>query len=112
MSDCIFCKVINKEIPSDILHEDEDVIAFNDIDPKAPIHILIIPKEHISTFNDITDYNIIVKISKVIQKLVKDKNIDEQGYRVVVNCNQDGGQSVSHLHYHLLGGRQMQWPPG
>ncbi len=112
MSDCIFCKIINKEISSDIVYEDEDVIAFNDIDPKAPVHILVIPKEHISTFNDITDFSITGKISSVIQKLAKEKNIDEQGYRIVANCNQHGGQAVSHLHYHLLGGRQMQWPPG
>lgn len=112
MSDCLFCKIINKEITSDIIYEDEDIVAFNDIDPKAPVHILLIPKKHVPTFNDITDYDIIGKITKVIQNIVKDKNIDKDGYRVVINCNQHGGQSVPHLHYHLLGGRQLQWPPG
>lgn len=112
MSDCIFCKIINKEISSDIVYEDKDVIAFNDIGPKAPVHILIIPKKHIPTFNDIIDYDITGKITRVIQKIVKDKNLDKPGYRVVVNCNKDGGQAVYHLHYHILGGRPLLWPPG
>ncbi len=112
MSNCLFCKIVNKEISSDIVYEDDEVLAFNDIDKKAPVHILIIPKKHIPTFNDIDDYSIIEKITKTIQKLVRDKKIDKEGYRVVANCNQNGGQAVFHLHYHLLGGRPMQWPPG
>ncbi len=112
MSDCIFCKIVKKEMQSDIVYEDEDVVAFNDIDPKAPVHILIIPKLHIPTLNDITDHTIICKITEVAQKLARKKNIDKDGYRIVVNCNQHGGQAVYHIHYHLLGGRQMQWPPG
>lgn len=112
MSNCLFCKIVNKEISSDIVYEDDEVLAFNDIDPKAPVHILIIPKKHIPTFNDIDDYSIIEKITKTIQKLVLDKKIDKKGYRIVANCNQNGGQAVFHLHYHLLGGRPMQWPPG
>ncbi len=112
MSDCIFCKIAKKEMQSDIVYEDDDVVAFNDIDPKAPVHILIIPKLHIQTLNDITDHTIIGKITEAAQKLARKKNIDKDGYRVVVNCNQHGGQAVYHIHYHLLGGRQMQWPPG
>jgi len=112
MNDCIYCKIINKEVSSEIVYEDDEVIAFNDINPQAPVHVLIIPKEHIPTFNDITDFNIIQKIGEVIQKLAKEKNINTDGYRVVTNCNQKGGQSVFHLHFHLLGGRVMQWPPG
>ena len=112
MSNCLFCKIVNKEISSDIVYEDDDVLAFNDIDKKAPVHILIIPKKHIPTFNDIDNYSIIEKITKTIQKLARDKKIDKEGYRVVANCNQNGGQAVFHLHYHLLGGRPMQWPPG
>lgn len=112
MSDCLFCKIINKEIPSEIVYEDNDVLAFNDIDPKAPVHILIIPKKHITTYNDIEDYEIIGKITKAVQQIAKEKNIDQKGYRVVTNCNNDGGQAVYHLHYHLLGGRSLQWPPG
>jgi histidine triad (HIT) family protein len=112
MSECLFCKIINKDIPGDIVYEDDDILAFNDIDPKAPVHILIIPKKHISTFNDIKDYEISGKITEAIQKLVQKKSLENDGYRIVVNCNQHGGQAVYHLHYHLLGGRQMQWPPG
>ena len=110
--DCLFCKIIKKEIPSTIVYEDDEVLAFNDIEPKAPVHILIIPKEHIATFNDIENYNVIGKITEIIQKLAKENNIDKSGYRVVINCNRDGGQAVDHLHFHLLGRRQMQWPPG
>ncbi len=112
MKDCIFCKIVNKEMQSDIIYEDEDVIAFNDIDPKAPVHILIIPREHIPTVNDISDYSIIGKIIETARKMAGEKNIDKDGYRLVVNCNQHGGQAVYHLHCHLLGGRQLNWPPG
>ena len=112
MSDCLFCKIVKKEIKSDIVYEDEDVLAFNDVNPQAPIHILVIPKLHISTFNDITDYSILGKITQTIQKIVKDKKIDQTGYRVVINCNKMAGQAVFHLHYHLLGGRILNWPPG
>ncbi|MBU1077765.1 MAG: histidine triad nucleotide-binding protein [Spirochaetes bacterium] len=112
MEGCLFCKIINKEIPGDIVYEDDDILAFNDIDPKAPVHVLIIPKQHIPTFNDIDDPAIIGKITRIIQKIAKEKNIDKGGYRVVANCNKNGGQAVYHLHYHLLGGRELGWPPG
>ncbi len=114
MIDCLFCKIINKEINSDILFEDDDVLAFKDINPQAPIHFLIVPKKHISTINDLQqeDEALTGKIILTAQSLVKQENIDENGYRLVFNCNSDGGQEVYHIHLHLLGGRRMQWPPG
>ncbi len=114
MVDCLFCKIINKEINSDILFEDDDVLAFRDINPQAPTHILIVPQKHISTINDLQqeDEALTGKIILTAQSLVKQENIDENGYRLVFNCNSDGGQEVYHIHLHLLGGRRMQWPPG
>ncbi len=114
MVDCLFCKIINKEINSDILFEDDDVLAFKDINPQAPIHFLIVPKKHISTINDLQqeDEKITGKMILTAQSLAKQENIDQKGYRLVFNCNSDGGQEVYHIHLHLLGGRQMQWPPG
>ena len=102
--DCLFCKIINKEIPSDIVYEDDDVLAFNDIDPKAPVHVLVIPKKHIASLNELTeaDSALLMKIMLVIQKIAQDKNIAESGYRVVNNCGEQGGQTVGHLHFHLL----------
>ncbi|MFU0799702.1 MAG: histidine triad nucleotide-binding protein [Xylanivirga thermophila] len=114
MDDCIFCKIANKEIPSKIVYEDDKVVAFNDIDPKAPVHVLIIPKEHIPSPNHINSGNSTVSahIASIIPKLAKQFDIYDSGYRVVVNCGKDGGQTVGHLHYHLLGGRNLDWPPG
>jgi len=114
MADCLFCKIINKEINSDILFEDDAVLAFKDINPQAPIHFLIVPQKHISTINDLQqeDEKITGKMILTAQSLAKQENIDEKGYRLVFNCNSDGGQEVYHIHLHLLGGRQMQWPPG
>ena len=114
MVDCLFCKIINKEINSDILFQDDDVLAFKDINPQAPIHFLIVPKKHISTINDLQqeDEKITGKMILTAQSLAKQEHIDEKGYRLVFNCNSDGGQEVYHIHLHLLGGRQMQWPPG
>lgn len=110
----IFTKIINKEIPADIVYEDHDLIAFNDINPQAPVHILIIPKKEIKTINDIdnNDKEIIGKIFLVAKKIAKKLNIDKTGYRTVFNCNEHGGQTVYHIHLHLLGGRQLAWPPG
>ena len=114
MADCLFCKIINKEINSDILFEDDDVLAFRDINPQAPTHILIVPKKHISTINDLQQEDKVLtgKIILTAQSLAKQESIDENGYRLVFNCNNDGGQEVYHIHLHLLGGRRMQWPPG
>ena len=109
MEDCIFCKIINGEIPSDKVYEDEDVLAFKDINPAAPIHILVIPKKHIKSLLELEeeDYELIGKIQKTINKLAKQLNIEEEGFRVIVNCGKDAGQEVMHLHYHLLAGKKL-----
>ena len=115
MSDCIFCKIANKEAKSNIVFEDEMIIAFRDIDPKAPEHILIIPKKHIESLMNLqsNDRELASHILlDVIPKLANDLKIKDTGFRVVVNTGEDGGQTVSHLHFHLLGGRSMTWPPG
>lgn len=110
--DCLFCKIINKEINSNIVYEDPGVIAFTDVNPKAPVHILIIPKKHIATPLDIKDETLIGRLYAVANKIAIDKNIAQSGFRLVMNCNKDAGQSVFHIHLHLLGGRIMGWPPG
>ncbi len=114
MMDCLFCKIAAGEIPSDKVYEDELIYAFNDISPAAPCHVLIIPKEHIASANDITDENanVISEIFKTAKKIAQEKGIAEKGYRIVNNCGEDGGQSVKHLHFHLIGGRSLAWPPG
>lgn len=112
--DCLFCKIIKGEIPSEKVYEDEYVYAFNDISPTAPVHVLIVPKKHISTINDITedDSELIGKIYLAAKKIAKEKGIDEDGYRVITNCNKMAGQTVFHIHYHLIGGRELGWPAG
>lgn len=114
MSDCIFCKIVNDEIPTTKIYEDDKVVAFNDINPQSPVHILVIPKDHIPSMNDIDETNveILSHIIFSIKKIAKDKNLVDKGYRIVNNCGEQGGQTVNHLHFHLLGGRNMQWPPG
>ena len=113
-NDCLFCKIVEKKIPADIVYESEDVIAFKDIEPKAPIHCLIIPKKHISTINDIdgSNSNIIGLMYEAAAQLARTLNVDKDGYRVVMNCNSNGGQTVYHIHLHFLAGRQLNWPPG
>ena len=110
--DCVFCKIVDKDIPSDTIYEDDQIIAFNDLDPQAPIHFLVIPKKHITSLAtlDESDSDLVAKIMLVIQKLAKENNLE--GYRVVTNIGEDGGQSVPHLHFHVLGGRAFNWPPG
>jgi len=109
MEDCLFCKIIKKEIPATIVYEDEDILAFEDIKPIAPVHTLIIPKKHITSLKDINEENsaIISKIYLVINKIAEQKGIKDRGYRVVVNCGEEGGQVVQHLHFHLLGGKKL-----
>lgn len=111
---CIFCKIINKEISSNIVYEDEKVIAFHDINPQAPFHILVVPKRHISTLLELKeeDKELIGHIFLVINKIAKDLGFEERGYRVVVNCKEEAGQTVFHIHFHILAGRPMDWPPG
>ena len=114
MAETIFSKIISREIPADIVFEDDRVLAFRDIAPQAPTHILIIPKEEILTANDITEHqdSLIGYMVRMAAQIAKSEGIAEDGYRLVMNCNVDGGQAVYHLHLHLLGGRRMQWPPG
>lgn len=105
--DCIFCKIANKEIGS-LIYEDDKVAAFNDLSPQAPIHILIVPKVHISTLNEVDDFSLLGHMSKVAVGLAKEKGIDENGYRIIMNCNAHGGQTVFHIHMHLLGGKNLK----
>jgi len=110
----IFSKIINKEIPAEIVYEDDELLAFNDINPQAPVHILIIPKKEIKTLNDIEseDKEIMGKMMLLAKDLARENNIDNSGYRTIFNCNDDGGQTVFHIHLHLIGGRPLNWPPG
>ena len=114
MDDCIFCKIIKKKIPGDIIYEDDEAICFNDINQQAPIHFLIVPKKHIPTVQDLSesDNNLVSHLFSVANALSRQKNIADRGFRVAINCRDDGGQTVNHLHIHLLGGRFMKWPPG
>ena len=114
MSDCIFCRIAHHEIPATIVYEDEQFIAFEDIDPQAPVHILIVPKRHIPTLSDVkeTDADLLQNIFLIARHIAALQHIDHSGFRFIVNCNPNGGQTVYHLHAHLLGGRKMNWPPG
>lgn len=112
MSDCLFCKMAKGEITPSIVFEDDEILAFNDIAPQAPIHILIIPKTHISTLNETDDTLLLGKLMQTAAHLAKKLGVADEGYRTVINCNALGGQAVYHLHIHLLAGRQMTWPAG
>lgn len=109
MGDCIFCKIINKEIPSEIVYEDEKVIAFKDVNPAAPIHILVVPKKHIETLLDVSeeDKDLISYIYQTINKIAKENGFAESGFRVIVNCGKDSGQEVMHIHFHVIGGKKL-----
>lgn len=112
--DCLFCKIIEREIPADIVYEDDAVLAFNDINPQAPTHMLIVPKQHIATLNDLEegDLALVGRLQYTAAKLAAEKGFAEEGYRVVMNCNDQGGQTVYHIHMHLMGGRRFTWPAG
>lgn len=112
--DCLFCKIVAGEIPSTKVYEDDAVYAFEDIEPQAPVHIVIVPKQHISSGNEITDENsaVVGRIFSAAAKIAKEKGFNQSGWRIVNNCGEDGGQTVGHLHFHLLAGRSLQWPPG
>lgn len=114
MSDCLFCKILDGEIPCEKLYENEQVIAFRDVNPQAPTHILVIPRKHISTINDLTadNKNIVGEMVLAAQAVAKQEGLEESGYRLVMNCNEGAGQTVFHIHLHVLGGRRMTWPPG
>ena len=109
MEDCLFCKIVKGEVPSTKVYEDEEILAFKDINPMAPVHILVITKKHYNDISEITeaDANIIAKIHLVINKIAKEQGIAETGYRIINNCKEDGGQEVKHLHFHLIGGKKL-----
>ncbi|MCC2667354.1 MAG: HIT-like protein [Gammaproteobacteria bacterium] len=111
---CLFCQIAKGEVSAEMIYQDDSVVAFNDIKPHAPQHILIIPKKHISTLNDLEaeDTQLVGHLIQTAKHLAKENNIAEDGYRLVINCNAGAGQTVFHLHLHLLGGRQLAWPPG
>ncbi len=113
MDDCLFCKIIDGKIPTDFVYENDKIVVFKDINPQAPVHLLFIPKEHIASADDINQENshLIAHIFELASIVAKDHGLDK-GYRIVNNCKEDGGQSVDHIHFHLMGGRQMLWPAG
>ncbi len=113
MKDCLFCKIAAKEIPSEKVYEDELVYAFKDVSPQAPVHFLIVPKKHISSIDELeeSDKELVGHIMLLVKKLTGELGLTN-GYRVVINCKEDGGQTVEHLHFHILGGRSLNWPPG
>ncbi len=114
MEDCIFCKIIRKEIPASIVYEDERMIAFDDINPQAPVHVLLIPKEHFPSLNEIPEdkKDVLSHLLLKAREIAREKEIGERGYRIALNTGRESGQDVLHIHFHLLGGRQMSWPPG
>lgn len=109
MDDCIFCKIVKGEIPSNKVYEDDELLAFRDINPVAPVHILVIPKKHFDSVLDLEqeDERLVGKIYSIINKIAKEEGIDKTGFRVVVNCGRDGGQEVKHLHFHIIGGKEL-----
>lgn len=112
MTDCLFCKMAAGDIKPDVVYEDDAVLAFRDISPQASVHVLIIPKRHIATLNDLDDNELAGQLLRTAAIVAKREGIADKGYRTVFNCNQHGGQTVHHLHLHVLGGRQLTWPPG
>jgi len=113
-NDCLFCKILAGDIPADIIFESDDAIAFRDINPQAPTHVVIIPRRHVATINDLEDGDetLVGNLFLAAKKIAADEGIADAGYRVAMNCNEAAGQTVFHLHLHLLGGRQLAWPPG
>jgi histidine triad (HIT) family protein len=114
MDDCIFCKIAAGEIPAELVYEDDSVVAFRDLNPQAPTHVLVIPRAHIATLNELRpqDEAIVGRMYGAAREIAAREGLAEAGYRTVVNCNEAGGQTVFHIHLHLLGGRMMHWPPG
>jgi histidine triad (HIT) family protein len=114
MFDCIFCQIANHDISASLVYEDEQIIAFEDIDPQAPVHILIVPKKHINTLVDLkeNEADLLPHMFLAAKTVATLKNVEHSGFRIVLNCNPDGGQTIYHLHAHLLGGRKLNWPPG
>ena len=114
MTDCLFCKISAGEIPAEVVYENDEILGFRDIEPKAPTHVLLIPRRHIATLNDLahSDVEVVGKLFLAAKEVARQEGVDAGGYRTVFNCNRDAGQAVYHIHLHLLGGRQLSWPPG
>jgi histidine triad (HIT) family protein len=114
MTDCLFCRIVSRDIPASIVYEDDHVVAFNDINPKAPTHVLVVPKRHIASLNDLTaeDDRIVGELVRRAAAIAQERGISAGGFRTVFNTNRDAGQTVFHIHLHLLGGRSLTWPPG
>jgi len=114
MPDCVFCKIINHDIEASIVYEDEHVVAFNDINPQAPLHVLVVPRRHIATLNDVTpsDDDLVGELVRRAAAIAKERGVSAGGYRAIFNTNREAGQTVFHIHLHLIGGRVMHWPPG
>jgi histidine triad (HIT) family protein len=114
MQGCVFCRIVNREIPADVVYEDDHILAFRDINPVAPVHILLIPKKHIPTLFDLGegDVQVLGQLHKAAVQVARDQGLEERGFRLVTNCLEGGGQVVPHVHYHLLAGRNLKWPPG
>lgn len=112
MTDCIFCKMVSGEISPDIVYQNDSVLGFRDINPRAPVHSLVIPKQHVATLNELDDPQLAGQLLLAVREVARLEGLNENGYRVVNNCGEDGGQEVYHLHFHVLGGRQLGWPPG
>ena len=111
---CLFCKIVATDTPTSFVHEDDRLVAFNDINPQAPTHVLVVPRAHIETLNDLTDANdgLVGEMIRLASTIAANRGHGASGYRVVLNCNADGGQTIFHIHAHLLGGRALTWPPG
>lgn len=114
MTDCLFCRIVARTIPSRIVHEDDVAVAFEDVNPQAPVHVLVVPRKHVSSLKDMNsgDAALLGHLVLTCSKIAQEKGIAESGYRVVANTGREGGQTVFHLHFHVLGGRQIHWPPG
>ena len=112
VKDCLFCRIVAGEIPATIVAETDECVAFRDIDPKAPVHVLVIPREHVASLDAATDAAMVGRLALLAAKIARDEGITEGGYRTVINTNADAGQTVFHIHLHLLGGRKLGWPPG
>jgi histidine triad (HIT) family protein len=114
MENCLFCRIVNKKIPAKVVAEDDKILAFEDVNPQAPVHVLLIPKDHYASLNEIPEdkRGILADVLLKAREIARAKGIDQKGYRVVLNTARDSGQAVFHIHFHLLGGRIMSWPPG
>jgi histidine triad (HIT) family protein len=114
MSDCLFCRIVEKKIPAKVVHEDDQILAFDDINPQAPVHTLVIPKRHVASVQDLgeSDQVLLARLLLACTKVATNKGLADPGFRLVANTGRDGGQTVFHLHFHVMGGRHMTWPPG